>query len=175
MAPSNPILSIAPIRSLAGVDATLARRRDSVVAVSPIVGGAALKGPADRVLEGLGHESSVVGVAALYSRHRRHARHRPRRRSPRRRRRGAGNARRRDAVGDELARALSRPRHRRARRCRRAARAASTVSPMPSTSDVHGDHARWMRARTGDTANLPGSPQRPGPGSAARPSGVTSL
>jgi len=67
IAPSNPILSIAPIRSLAGVDATLARRRDSVVAVSPIVGGAALKGPADRVLEGLGHESSVIGVAALYS------------------------------------------------------------------------------------------------------------
>ena len=42
------------------------RRRDRVVAVSPIVGGSALKGPADRMLVELGHESSVVGVARLY-------------------------------------------------------------------------------------------------------------
>ncbi len=67
IAPSNPIVSIGPIRALAGVDAALAARRDSVVAVSPIVGGAALKGPADRMLRELGHEPSVVGVAALYS------------------------------------------------------------------------------------------------------------
>ena len=45
----------------------LAARRDSVVAVSPIVGGAALKGPADRMLTELGHEASVVGVARLYA------------------------------------------------------------------------------------------------------------
>jgi len=38
-----------------------------VVAISPIVGGAALKGPADRMLVELGHEPSVVGVARLYS------------------------------------------------------------------------------------------------------------
>ena len=38
-----------------------------VVAVSPIVAGAALKGPADRLLRELGHESSVVGVARLYA------------------------------------------------------------------------------------------------------------
>ena len=43
------------------------RRRDQVVAVSPIVGGAALKGPADRLLAELGHEPSVVGVARLYA------------------------------------------------------------------------------------------------------------
>ena len=67
IAPSNPLVSIAPIRALAGVDAVLSARRDSVVAISPIVGGAALKGPADRMLEELGHEASVVGVARLYA------------------------------------------------------------------------------------------------------------
>jgi LPPG:FO 2-phospho-L-lactate transferase len=67
IAPSNPLVSIAPIRSLGGVDALLADRRDRVVAISPIVGGAALKGPADRMLADLGHERSVVGVARLYS------------------------------------------------------------------------------------------------------------
>jgi LPPG:FO 2-phospho-L-lactate transferase len=66
IAPSNPLVSIGPIRALRGVDELLAGRRDTVVAVSPIVGGAALKGPADRMLAELGHESSVVGVAKLY-------------------------------------------------------------------------------------------------------------
>jgi LPPG:FO 2-phospho-L-lactate transferase len=67
IAPSNPIVSIGPIRALRDVDAILGNRRSSVVAISPIVGGAALKGPADRMLSELGHESSVVGVARLYS------------------------------------------------------------------------------------------------------------
>jgi LPPG:FO 2-phospho-L-lactate transferase len=67
IAPSNPLVSIGPIRALAGVDELLRARRDSVVAVSPIVGGAALKGPADRMLVELGHEASVVGVARLYA------------------------------------------------------------------------------------------------------------
>ena len=67
IAPSNPIVSIGPIRSLPGVDDLLARQREHVVAVSPIVGGAALKGPADRMLAELGHEPSVVGVAELYA------------------------------------------------------------------------------------------------------------
>ena len=67
IAPSNPLVSIAPIRALTGIDAVLSDRRDSVVAISPIVGGAALKGPADRMLEELGHEASVVGVARLYA------------------------------------------------------------------------------------------------------------
>ena len=67
VAPSNPLVSIGPLRALADVDAVLARRRDSVVAISPIVGGAALKGPADRMLAELGHEPSVVGVARLYA------------------------------------------------------------------------------------------------------------
>ena len=66
VAPSNPIVSIGPMRTLPGVDELLAARRASVVAVSPIVGGAALKGPADRMMVELGHEASVVGVARLY-------------------------------------------------------------------------------------------------------------
>ncbi len=67
VAPSNPIVSIGPLRALAGVDELLARRRESVVAISPIVGGVALKGPADRMLTELGHEASVAGVARLYT------------------------------------------------------------------------------------------------------------
>ena len=67
IAPSNPLVSIGPIRSLDGVDDALAGRRNHVVAISPIVGGAALKGPADRMLIELGHEPSVVGVAELYA------------------------------------------------------------------------------------------------------------
>jgi LPPG:FO 2-phospho-L-lactate transferase len=66
IAPSNPLVSIGPVRALPTVDSLLARRRGSVVAVSPIVGGAALKGPADRMLAELGHEVSVVGVARIY-------------------------------------------------------------------------------------------------------------
>ena len=67
IAPSNPLVSIQPVRSLPGIDEALARRRDSVVAVSPIVGGKALKGPADRLLRELGHEPTVAGVARLYA------------------------------------------------------------------------------------------------------------
>jgi LPPG:FO 2-phospho-L-lactate transferase len=67
IAPSNPLVSIGPIRSLDSTDDILNARRDSVVAVSPIVGGAALKGPAARMMTELGHEASVVGVARLYA------------------------------------------------------------------------------------------------------------
>jgi LPPG:FO 2-phospho-L-lactate transferase len=67
IAPSNPLVSIGPLRALAGMDTSLAARREQVVAISPIVGGAALKGPADRMMLELGHEPSVVGVARLYA------------------------------------------------------------------------------------------------------------
>jgi LPPG:FO 2-phospho-L-lactate transferase len=66
VAPSNPIVSIGPLRALPGIDAQLTARRERNVAVSPIVGGRALKGPADRMLVELGHEATVVGVARLY-------------------------------------------------------------------------------------------------------------
>ncbi len=67
IAPSNPIVSIGPVRSLPDVDDLLAARRESVVAVSPIVGGAAIKGPADHMMRELGIDPSVAGVASLYS------------------------------------------------------------------------------------------------------------
>ena len=65
--PSNPVVSIGPLLAVGGVRAALEARRADVVAVSPIVAGAALKGPADRLLSELGTESSVVGVARLYA------------------------------------------------------------------------------------------------------------
>jgi LPPG:FO 2-phospho-L-lactate transferase len=65
--PSNPILSIAPVLAVPGIRVAVEKRRADTVAVSPIVAGAALKGPADRLLTELGHESSVVGVARLYA------------------------------------------------------------------------------------------------------------
>ena len=66
IAPSNPIVSINPVLDVKGVREAVAKRRESVVAISPIVGGAALKGPADRLLKDLGHDPSVEGVARLY-------------------------------------------------------------------------------------------------------------
>jgi LPPG:FO 2-phospho-L-lactate transferase len=67
VAPSNPLVSIDPVLAVPGVRAALQARRADTVAVSPIVAGAALKGPADRLLRELGHEASVVGVARLYA------------------------------------------------------------------------------------------------------------
>ncbi len=65
VAPSNPIVSIAPILAVPGIREVLRERRGRVVAVSPIVAGRALKGPADRLLAELGHEASAVGVAGV--------------------------------------------------------------------------------------------------------------
>jgi LPPG:FO 2-phospho-L-lactate transferase len=67
VAPSNPVVSIGPVVAVPGVRERLESRRDDVVAVSPIIAGAALKGPADRLLDELGEESSVVGVARRYA------------------------------------------------------------------------------------------------------------
>jgi LPPG:FO 2-phospho-L-lactate transferase len=68
--PSNPYVSIGPILALAGMRERIAEARARgipVVAVSPIVGGKALKGPADRMMASLGHETSALGVATLYA------------------------------------------------------------------------------------------------------------
>ena len=70
IAPSNPIVSIGPILALRGVRQAIgqARMRGArVVAVSGIVGGKALKGPADRMLSSLGYEPSALGVAKIYA------------------------------------------------------------------------------------------------------------
>jgi LPPG:FO 2-phospho-L-lactate transferase len=65
--PSNPVVSIGPLLAVPGVREALVARRGRVVAVSPIVAGAALKGPADRLMVELGTEASVVGVAKMYA------------------------------------------------------------------------------------------------------------
>lgn len=67
LCPSNPIVSIGPLLAVPGVRSALEARRDDIVGVSPIIAGAALKGPADRLLTELGMESTVVGVARLYA------------------------------------------------------------------------------------------------------------
>ena len=70
IAPSNPVVSVRPILSAAGNEAGLQTARSRgvpVVAVSGIVGGVALKGPADRMLVSLGHEASALGVARQYT------------------------------------------------------------------------------------------------------------
>ena len=64
--PSNPIVSIGPILAVKEVRKTLRETRSKIVAISPIVGGATIKGPADKLMRGLGHEVSAYGVAFLY-------------------------------------------------------------------------------------------------------------
>jgi LPPG:FO 2-phospho-L-lactate transferase len=64
--PSNPVVSIGPILAVPGMRRALAASRAPKIAVSPIVGGRALKGPADRMLASLGHEVSAAGVARIY-------------------------------------------------------------------------------------------------------------
>jgi len=65
--PSNPIVSIGPVLSLPGVREAIGAADAPTVAVSPIVAGRALKGPAGRMLSSLGHEPSSLGVARLYA------------------------------------------------------------------------------------------------------------
>jgi LPPG:FO 2-phospho-L-lactate transferase len=70
IAPSNPLVSIAPIvevRDVRSLLATARRAGTPIVAVSPIVGGKAIKGPADRMLASLGHEATALGVARIVS------------------------------------------------------------------------------------------------------------
>ncbi len=64
--PSNPVVSIAPILAVPGVREAIRASGAPVVAISPIVGGAPLKGPADRLLRATGSEVSARGVARLY-------------------------------------------------------------------------------------------------------------
>jgi LPPG:FO 2-phospho-L-lactate transferase len=66
IAPSNPLISIDPMLQIPGVRDVLRARREDVVAVSPLIQGAALKGPADRLLRELGFESTALGVVDFY-------------------------------------------------------------------------------------------------------------
>jgi LPPG:FO 2-phospho-L-lactate transferase len=64
--PSNPIVSIGTILAVPGIRQALAAKRGRLVAVSPIVQGATLKGPADKLMVALGYEASALGVARYY-------------------------------------------------------------------------------------------------------------
>jgi len=66
LCPSNPFLSIMPILAVPGIRRALEQRRAPLVAVSPIIGGKALKGPAAEVMRSLGHEASSSGIAEVY-------------------------------------------------------------------------------------------------------------
>jgi LPPG:FO 2-phospho-L-lactate transferase len=66
LAPSNPFVSLGPILQLSGVRAALKAVRSRVAAISPIVGGKSVKGPAGAMMRGLGHEISPRGVARMY-------------------------------------------------------------------------------------------------------------
>jgi LPPG:FO 2-phospho-L-lactate transferase len=64
--PSNPIISIGPILAVPGIRKALEHRRGPTVAISPIVGGRALKGPAAKMMRGLKMSASALGVARFY-------------------------------------------------------------------------------------------------------------
>jgi LPPG:FO 2-phospho-L-lactate transferase len=66
LAPSNPFVSLGPILQLDGVRETLKSVRPRVAAISPIVAGASVKGPAGAMMRGLGHEVSPLALARLY-------------------------------------------------------------------------------------------------------------
>jgi LPPG:FO 2-phospho-L-lactate transferase len=66
LCPSNPVVSIEPILAVPGMRELLTGAPTPKVAVSPIIGGRALKGPADKMLRSLGYEVSPTGVAQMY-------------------------------------------------------------------------------------------------------------
>ena len=65
--PSNPVISIGPILAVPGIRDALVARREQVIGISPIVGGAPVKGPADRLMAPLGIDVSCVGIAREYA------------------------------------------------------------------------------------------------------------
>jgi LPPG:FO 2-phospho-L-lactate transferase len=67
LCPSNPLVSIGPMLAVPGLREALASATSPRIAVSPIIGGKALKGPADKMLATLGHEVSSAGVARIYA------------------------------------------------------------------------------------------------------------
>ena len=67
IAPSNPVVSIGPVLAVAGVRDALRETAANVVAVSPIIGGKTVKGPADRMMASLGMTPTAAGVAQAYA------------------------------------------------------------------------------------------------------------
>ena len=66
IAPSNPFLSIAPILAVEAIDDAVRAFEGPVVGISPLIGGRAVKGPADRLLERIAGEASASAIARLY-------------------------------------------------------------------------------------------------------------
>jgi len=66
LCPSNPIVSIGPILSVPGIRNALKKTQSNIIGISPIIEGDTIKGPADKLMRGLGHEVSSYGVALLY-------------------------------------------------------------------------------------------------------------
>lgn len=67
IAPGNPISSIGPITSIRAIRKELSLRKEKVVAVSPLIGNAALSGPASKYMHAMGIESSPIGIASHYA------------------------------------------------------------------------------------------------------------
>lgn len=67
IAPGNPISSIGPITSIRAIRKELSSRKEKVVAVSPLIGNAALSGPASKYMQAMGIESSPIGIASHYA------------------------------------------------------------------------------------------------------------
>jgi len=67
IAPGNPLTSIGPMLQIKGIRKELTKRKKKVVAVSPIIGNAAVSGPAGKYMEAAGLEVSVLGVAKMYA------------------------------------------------------------------------------------------------------------
>jgi LPPG:FO 2-phospho-L-lactate transferase len=67
LGPSNPVISIGPILAVPGMREAIAASPAPVLAVSPYVAGAVVKGPTDRFMEGLGQPTTAAGVASLYA------------------------------------------------------------------------------------------------------------
>ena len=67
IAPGNPLTSIGPMLAIKGIKKELAKRKNKVVAVSPIIGNSAISGPTGKYMEAAGMEVSVVGIAKMYA------------------------------------------------------------------------------------------------------------
>ncbi len=67
IAPGNPLTSIGPMLAIKGIRKELAKKKNKVVAVSPIIGNAAISGPTGKYMEAAGIEVSAVGIAKMYA------------------------------------------------------------------------------------------------------------
>ena len=143
IAPSNPFVSVGTILAVPGMLEALLAAPAPVVAVSPVVGGEALRGPADRMLESLGGEASARGVVAHYREQLPGARGRVR---ARRGRRGGGRG------AARRGRERGHPRHGHAQACRPAAARRGDPGGAPARlSGLRGDpttSSRSMRRAT---------------------------